>query len=32
MSDPLKISFTPGGGTNYEGLYTPPEPAIKHVP
>jgi hypothetical protein len=32
MNEPLKISFTPGGGTNYEGLDTPPEPAIKHVP
>jgi hypothetical protein len=31
MSDPLKISFTPGF-LNYEGMLTPPEPAVKHVP
>lgn len=31
MSDPLKISFTPGF-INYSGMLTPPEPAIRHVP
>jgi hypothetical protein len=32
MSDPLNISFIPGGGPNYEGIFIPPEPAVKHVP
>ena len=32
MSDPLKISFTPGGGPNYNNIFVPPEPAVKHVP